>query len=600
MAEEHRKLAVIMFTDIVGYTALAQQDESLALELLTEHNHLLRESFAAYDGREIKCTGDGFLVVFESPVQSAQCAMEIQSHCAQRNGSVDRKRVFQIRIGIHLGDVVHRGQDVFGDGVNVASRIEPLAEPGGICISRQVHDQVWNKISAKFTSLGRKELKNLRARIEVFRVTPSATGKPVLEQDRTRIAVLPLMNISPDSSDAYFTDGMTEELIYTLSKLSNLHVIANTSSMRYKNSDKSIADIGQELQVGSVLEGSVRKAGNLLRITVQLISVANQEHVWSERYDRALEDVFAIQSDIAQRVAEALEVRLLVTERHGIELDPDYALAYAGLAEHYFLLPEYSDVNPIVVLPQAQAAANRALEIDSTVAQALTTVAMLRLLQDRDPSASERGLKHVIRLHPNSAEAHRLYGMILMCLDRRDEAIEETEKALELDPLSLIANRQLGLVLCSARLYDKAIEALQKALELDPHFSAAHLTLGCAYLAKGMHEEALAEFEQETALPRNFVMPYVGVVHVDVGRKGKALQILAESVEESKHGHTSVVPLAALCFALGEKDQGFRYLEKACEEGDMFLRILQATVSFDSVRSDPRFISLLKRMGLDA
>ena len=640
MAEEHRKLAVIMFTDIVGYTALAQQDESLALELLTEHNHLLRESFAAYDGREIKCTGDGFLVVFESPVQSAQCAMEIQSHCAQRNGSVDRKRVFQIRIGIHLGDVVHRGQDVFGDGVNVASRIEPLAEPGGICISRQVHDQVWNKISAKFTSLGRKELKNLRARIEVFRVTPSATGKPVLEQDRTRIAVLPLMNISPDSSDAYFTDGMTEELIYTLSKLSNLHVIANTSSMRYKNSDKSIADIGQELQVGSVLEGSVRKAGNLLRITVQLISVANQEHVWSERYDRALEDVFAIQSDIAQRVAEALEVRLLVTERHGIEkkatenldayalylkgchflgkrtsgdlekageyfkraieLDPDYALAYAGLAEHYFLLPEYSDVDPVMVLPQAQAAAKRALEIDSTVVQALTTLAMLSFLQDRDPSSSERGLKHVIRLHPNSAEAHRLYGMILMCLDRRDEAIEETEKALELDPLSLIANRQLGLVLCSARLYDKAIEALQKALELDPHYSAAHLTLGCAYLAKGMHEEALAEFEQETALPRNFVMPYVGVVHMDVGRKGKALQILAESVEESKHGHTSVVPLAALCFALGEKDQGFRYLEKACEEGDMFLRILQATVSFDSVRSDPRFISLLKRMGLDA
>ncbi|MCK4681880.1 tetratricopeptide repeat protein, partial [Candidatus Bipolaricaulota bacterium] len=204
------------------------------------------------------------------------------------------------------------------------------------------------------------------------------------------------------------------------------------------------------------------------------------------------------------------------------------------------------------------------------------------------------------RLHPNSAEAHRLYGMVLLCLDRRDEAIEETEKALELDPLSLIANRQLGLVLCLARLYDKAIEALLKALELDPHYSGAHLTLGSVYSATGMHEEALAEFEQETALPRRFVMPLVGVVYVDMGRKDKAQQILAESVEESKHGHVSVVPLAALCFALGEKDQGFRYLEEACEEADMFLRILQTSVLFDSVRSDPRFTSLLKRMGLDA
>jgi TolB-like protein/Flp pilus assembly protein TadD len=545
-----------------------------------------------------------------------------------------------VRIGIHLGDIVHRDEDVFGDGVNVASRIEPLAEPGGIAISRQVYDQVWNKISAKFASLGRKELKNLRTPIEVFRVTPSATGRPVSEQDRTRIAVLPLVNISPDPSDAYFADGMTEELIYTLSKLSNLHVIAHTSSMRYKDSDKSVTDIGQELQIGSVLEGSVRKAGNTLRITVQLINVGNQEHIWSERYDREMEDVFAIQGDIAQCVAEALEIQLLATERQGIEkkatgnldaytlylkgqhflakrtsgdlekageyfkraieLDPDYALAYAGLAEHYFLLPEYSDVNPKTVLPQAKAAGERALEIDSTVAQALTTLAMLSFLQDRDPSASERGFKDVIRLHPNSAEAHRLYGLVLMCLDRRDEAIEEAEKALELDPLSLIANRQLGLVLCSARSYDKAIEALLRVLELDPHYSAAHLTLGCAYLAKGMHEEALAEFEQETALPRSFVMPYVGVVHVDMGRKGKAQQILAESVEESKHGHVTVVPLAALCFDLGEKDQGFRYLEEACEEGDMFLRILQATVFFDGVRSDPRFASLLKRMGLDA
>jgi len=639
MVEEHRKLAVIMFTDIVGYTALAQQDESLALELLKEHHRLLRESFSVHSGREIKCTGDGFLVVFESPVRSVECALSIQSRCEQRNAGVGADRGFLVRIGIHLGDIVYRDQDVFGDGVNVASRIEPLASPGGIAISRQVYDQVWNKIPAKFARLGQKKLKNLRAPIEVFSVTSSAIGGKVLEQDRTRIAVLPLTNISSDSSDEYFADGMTEELIYTLSKVRDLHVIANTSSMRYKNSDKSVTDIGQELRIGSVLEGSVRKAGDMLRITVQLINVGNQEHIWSERYDRELDDVFAIQSDIAKSVAEALEVQLLATERHGIEkkatenseaytlflrgryflrkrtsgdlekagkyfkqaieLDSGYALAYAGLAEHYFTLPEYGVVNPKTVLPKAKAAAEKALQIDSTVAEALTTLAMLSFLQDRDPAAAERGFKRTIGLHPNSAEAHRQYGFMLMCLGRCGEAVEETEKALELDPLSLLANRQVGIVLYSARSYDKAIEAVRKAFELYPHYASGHVIIGCAYLGKGMHREALAEFEADSVDPQSVVMPLVGVTYVDMGRRDRAQQILAESAEEAEHGHVTVGTLAALCFALGQNDQGFRYLEEAYEEADMWLRFLQVSHLFDSVRSDPRLASLLKRMGLD-
>ena len=627
-----------MFTDIVGFTALAQQNESLALELLTEHNRLLRESFAAHGGREIKCTGDGFLVLFESPVNSVRCALSIQSHCEQRNDSVDRDQALLVRIGIHLGDVVRRGQDVFGDGVNVASRIEPLAEPGGIAISRQVHDQVWNKVSAEFESLGLRELKNLRIPIEVFRLTALAGDQKQTDCDRTRIAVLPLANISPDPSDAYFADGMTEELIYTLSKISGLHVIANTSSMRYKNSDKSVADIGRELKIGSVLEGSVRKAGDSLRITMQLINVLNQEHVWSERYDRKLEDVFAVQSDIAQSVAEALEARLLATEKHGIEtkatenpdayafflkgqhfsrsqavaslekagecfkqaivLDPGYARAYGALAGHYYNLGVSGLLRPETLYDYARAAAEKALELDSGDRGAHSTFAMLHLLQDGNSAAAESECRTAIAMNPNAAGAHGIYGVLLMCLARPEEALTETKRALELDPVAPVLHRQLGLVFYSARRYEEAIDALRETLELDPSSFQTHFCLGIVHLAQGKPAEALKEFELETRLPKSLIAPMAGVCFVELGRRNEAQRMLDEAAEEARLAYASRVPLAVLCFALEDRTRGFQYLVEAYEEADLWMRCSKAFPLFDCVRSDSRFTSLLERMGL--
>jgi adenylate cyclase len=638
MPEERRKLAALMFTDIVGYTALAQNDESLALELLEEHNKLLRQSFASHGGREIKSTGDGFLVEFASPVRSVQCALEIQSECERRNADADRKRRFQVRIGIHLGDIVHRGEDVFGDGVNVASRIEPLAQPGGICITRQVHDQVWNKVSARFESLGAKELKNLRTPVEVFRMVVSADQRGQSEQDRTRIAVLPLVNISPDPSDEYFADGMTEELIYTLSKISGLHVIAQTSSMRYKNSDKSVGDIGRELNIGSVLEGSVRKAGDSLRITMQLINVRNQEHVWSERYDRELKDVFAIQSDISECVAEALKTRLLAAEREGvsaretenpdayafflkgqyhsrsqavesltkagecfqraIDLDPGYARAYGALAGHYYNLGVTALLRPKTLYEQARTAAQKALELDGENLGAHCTLGMLRLLQDGDSIAAEEELQLAVSEHPNVSGAHGIYGLLLMCLARPEEALTETERAIELDPVAPVLHRQLGLVFYSARRYEEAIDALQECLELDPDFLQARFCLGAVHLARGKPAEALKEFELETKLPKSLIMPAVGISYVELGRRDEAQRLLEEATEEAKISYASRVPLAMVSLALGDEAGGFRYLEEAYEECDLWLRFAKAFPFFDRVRSHPRFTSLLERMGL--
>jgi TolB-like protein/class 3 adenylate cyclase len=366
--EQPRKLVAIMFTDMVGYTALTQQNEGLSLELLEEHQRLLRPLFAQYHGREIKTMGDAFHVEFASALEAVRCAIEIQKTLIEHNASSPPEKKIQIRIGIHLGDVTPRAQDIFGDAVNIASRIEPLAEPGGICISQQVYDQVHNKLDRPPISLGKHELKNVAAPLEVYRVVlpwekrqirdtaqraSRSPGKRALvvtvaaltmiiltgaylwqshkistqvqanPPEKPRIAVLPLDNFSSDPQNQYFADGLTDELISTLSKISGLRVIARTSVMQYKQTKKTVAEIGQELQVGTVLEGSVQKEGDKARISVQLVDTRSQEHLWAEDYDnKLLGDVFAIESDVAERVAQALQVKLVGSEKQDVTNNP--------------------------------------------------------------------------------------------------------------------------------------------------------------------------------------------------------------------------------------------------------------------------------------
>lgn len=384
-----RKLAAIMFTDIVGYAALTQSDEARALDVLERHNKLLRPIFPKHNGREIKTMGDAFLVEFDSALDGTQCAVEIQEFLHDYNVSSRDDWKIKLRIGIHLGDVVHKSNDVLGDAVNIASRIQPLADPEGICISEQVYDQVHNKTTLSLERLEHSDLKNIRFATEVYKIilpwekdrkdSPERT-----RLDKRRIAVLPFDNISPNPNDAYFSDGMTEELISTISKIRGLQVIARTSVIRYKNANKGIDEIGRELEVGSVLEGSVRMSGDRLRVTTQLIDARTSNHVWSDSYDRRLDDVFAIQSDIAKRVADVLQVRLVKDEEKRVESkatesldaytlymkaaqkmfdrtpagikdaihlfelatekDSRFALAYTGLAACYLVLLDYGQM----------------------------------------------------------------------------------------------------------------------------------------------------------------------------------------------------------------------------------------------------------------
>jgi class 3 adenylate cyclase len=291
---EHRKLAAIMFTDMVGYSALAQRNEALALELLEEHRRLLRAIFPKHEGSEIKTIGDGFLVEFSSALAAVQCGIEIQEAITKRNSANPSQGNFQVRIGIHAGDVVRRADDMIGDGVNIAARIVPLAGAGGICISQQVFDQIENRVAQSLKRMGQVKLKNMMRPLEVYWVEyEGATSSPPAVVHAARhfgteksIAVLPFLNMSPDSENEYLSDGLTEDLIMAFSRLKGLRVPARSSSFAFKGKNEDIRRIGDQLNVKTILEGSVRKAGNRLRITAQLINAVDGDHLWSQTFPR--------------------------------------------------------------------------------------------------------------------------------------------------------------------------------------------------------------------------------------------------------------------------------------------------------------------------
>ncbi len=491
--DEIRRLAAMMQTDIVGYTAMTQRDETVALALLSEHNALLRSVFPRYRGSEIKALGDGFLVEFSSALDAVQCAIDIQTKLRERNAEAPDLTPIRIRIGLHVGDVVHRRDDVFGDGVNITSRIEPLAEPGGIAVSQQVYSQIWNKVDLPMVSLGPQQLKNIHVPIEVHRLILSASSDATSPSplsrasSERRLAVLPFANISPDPQDAYLADGITEELIFTLSKIGGLRVIAKTSVMRYRDAEESVTKIGRELGVNTIIEGSVRKAGKRIRTTVQLIDVVSQEHLWSEAYDSDLDDLFTVQREIAEQVAEALRVRLLPTERteiakvptdnreahtyylrgryawsqwnegsllnaidhfqQAIELDPDFALAHAGIADSYTLMAHLGYLSPEEAFPKAEEAAYRALAIDDRLAEVYSSIAMIKVVFSEDLVEAEQDLLKAIELNPNCAAAHQWYALVLNVTGRSEEALREQQLAEELDPAALLFNVAIGQLL---------------------------------------------------------------------------------------------------------------------------------------------------------
>ncbi|HVH14932.1 MAG TPA: adenylate/guanylate cyclase domain-containing protein [Candidatus Angelobacter sp.] len=333
MSQGQRRLAAIMYTDMVGYTALGQIDESLSLALLEEQRKLLRPLFVRHNGHVIKTIGDAFLVEFSSALEAVRCAYDAQRSSREFNISQPADRRIRLRIGLHIGDVVESQGDIAGDAVNVAARIQGVAEEGGVCVTRQVFDQVHDKFELPLKSVGTRSLKNVTSPLEMFKMVMPWEKESSFSQarlDAHRVAVLPFANMSSDPNDSYFADGITEEIISTLSGVSGLSVVARTSVFGYKGTTKKVQEIGKELGAGSILEGSFRKAANRIRVTTQLIDVEKDRHVWAENYDRDLEDVFVVQTDIAERVSDKLRVKILAGEMDRIVKRPtESTKAYA-------------------------------------------------------------------------------------------------------------------------------------------------------------------------------------------------------------------------------------------------------------------------------
>ena len=682
-AQAVRRLAVIMFTDMVGYSALTQRDESLALRLLEQHRQLVRPILAHHGGREIKTIGDAFLVEFSSALAATTCAIEIQKSLHAHNQQVPAAEQVRLRIGLHAGDVIYQENDVLGDGVNIAARIEPLAEAGGICISEDVARQIQNKIDYPLAKLGSGELKNIQLPVEIYRIIlpwkkarspladrvsfllrknsvrralavgalgaviaaalwlrpPAAQAGPV-----NRLAVLPLQNIGGKAGDDYFAEGMTEELISALSTIRELDVIARTSIARYKDARLDVREIGAALNVGSILEGSVRLAGDEARINVNLVDVRTQKTIWTQEYPGRIKDIFAIQSAIATSVTAALKVRLLageksLLERHqtdnseasrlyltgvshlnkrtgeevmqavdsfsaAVALDPTFALAQAKLAEASTLagVAGYGTLPRAHMIAVARTAAHRALALDDSLAEAHNALGYVKFRIDWDWAAAEAEFKRALELKPGYARAHELYGLFLAIQGRLDEALTQMRRAQKLDPLSPSVSNGVGRVLHFQRKHDAALTQFDRTLLLDPQYAEAYFSKAMSYQLLRRSDDAIMAIDTALRLsghpPRPIMMAMRGLMLGLAGKKAETQKIYDDMLAASKQTHDGSHSLGILAVGLGDFNRAMDHFEQAYEERDGILIYLAVDPITESIWTNPRFAALVKKMGL--
>jgi len=621
-----------MYTDMVGYTALAQRNEALSLTLVDEQRRLLRPVFSRHGGREVKTMGDAFMVEFPNALDAVRCAYDVQRATREFNISQSQESRIHLRVGVHLGDVVDTQGDISGDAVNVASRIEPLAEDGGVCLTRQVYDQIQNKVSFQMSSMGSRTLKNVAAPVEVFKIEMPNEGEGILRPrpDRARIAVLPFENISPDPTDEYFADGMTEELIERLSQVRGLKVIARTSVMGYKKKEKKVSEIGTELGVGSVVEGSVRKAGNRVRVTAQLIDAGTDEHLWSAHYDKDLDDIFAVQADIAGRIANAMPANLvgnqaLVAEggtsnakayayylkgrqlyyqsteesvRNAIalfesatEVDPRFAKAWAAHARCIISLGFMGLLGYQETLDKANQVLQKALAIDENLAEAHVVLSLIAWIGD-DQVNDDGEARRALELNPSLADAYGMLGLVRASRGYPKEAIRLYEAAYELDPLSPLVIDRLGEMWMYSGRVAEAQDFWERNLRFAP-LEATENLIGC-HLLKGELDQADALLK---SLERDFpntlrTLLTRGTVAAIKGERLVAQKTILEMEEKYNPGNRNKM-VGFVRYFLGDMDGFFAAMFRDVENHTLDPVTLRYSPFFAKARADPRYRELM-------
>jgi adenylate cyclase len=540
---ENRKLAAILAADVVGYSRLTGADEERTLARLRAlRSDLIDPTIAVHNGRVIKRTGDGALVEFRSVVDAVRCAIEVQNGMVERNAGVPQDRRIEFRIGIHLGDVVEESDgDLMGDGVNIASRLEGVAAPGAICLSEDAYRQVKARLDLSVSDLGDTQLKNIADPIRVYSLqvgTPGAKEAATSELATSRpaappklsIAVLPFANMSGDADQDYFADGISEDLITALSKLPQLFVIARNSSFTFKGKNVHVQEVGAKLGVRHVLEGSVRKSGNRVRITAQLIDAMTGGHLWAERFDRDLTDIFAVQDDVTQQIVGALAINLTEGDRQRLAPEHTYNVeaydCFLRGRELWHRLTKETNVAARDVL-------KRAVELDAKFASAHAFLALTH------------GLDYLNRWSASPASSI-------------EQAAELATLAVELDDRDPWAHWALGLIDLYTRRHDGAISEAERTIVLNPNFAEAHVSLGEALYYSGRSEEALQFFERATALNPYFpdvLLHFQALAWFQLGKYEKAVELLTQRLSRNPTTDVSRALLAASYGHLGRREE---------------------------------------------
>jgi adenylate cyclase len=593
MAEERvdRRLAAILAADIAGYSRLMGVDEEGTLRQLKAHRkELVDPKIIEHRGRVVKTTGDGMLVEFVSVVDAVRCAVDIQRGMAARNADVAADKRIEFRVGINVGDIISDDNDIYGDGVNVAARLEALAEPGGILVSRNVHDQVRDKLSFGFEDMGEQTVKNIARPIGVHRVSlaenappnviksdgPAAKPEPS-SSDRPSLAVLPFANMSGDPEQEYFADGISEDILTGLSKLRWFFVIARNSSFAYKGKAVDVKRVARELGVRYVLEGSVRKGGNRVRITAQLIDAATGNHIWADRYDGDLTDVFALQDEITKKVVAAIEPKLL--EAEGIRSQ------------------------------------NRSPEDLGAWEMVIQANSLFWRLTKAEGEAAIATLKQAVERYPDYAPAHSMLAFMMLVsgyvgwsVGQREPLVKQAAalaaRAAELDDSDPWAHFALGFVAFTRRGTDDAVEQFQRALDLNPNFAAAHGYLGLALALAGRSEEAITHGEQAIRMsphdPQNAIFN-VGLAgaHYLAGRYTEAVGFGRKALQQ-RDGMTAGHRIYCASLALaGQIDEARAALQRLKElQPNISVAWIEQNVPYTAGQM-PKFLEGMRKAGLE-
>ncbi|MEZ4933974.1 MAG: adenylate/guanylate cyclase domain-containing protein [Saprospiraceae bacterium] len=635
--QKHRRLAAIMFTDIVGYTAMMQADEAAANTIRVRHRAVFEKNHQQFNGEILQYFGDGTLSVFQSAVEAVECAIAIQQ--ALQSGEA-----VPLRIGLHLGDIVFDGTEIYGDGVNLASRIESLGVAGGILLSGKLNDELKNHPNISTQSLGYFALKNIAEPVEVFSVSNAGIKIPARhelkgkQKEQTKsIAVLPFVNRSADPENEYFSDGMTEEIINALSKIENLKVTSRTSSFFFKNKNIPLRQIGEELNVSTILEGSIRLSGNKMRITAQLVDVADDIHFWSQKFDRSMDDLFAVQDEISLLIADKLREhighleigeqlveppnlsvenykRYLKSRYHILQMSqpeiekgmailqniiaeqPDYALAHIGMHLGYTLLGALGMMPAMESFTVAHPYLEKAIELDKDLPEVQLHLSYGAFFQRWDFPAAFRHMQRSFEIRP-TVEYYQTMASTLVVESKFQAAENYIDTAIQLDPFSAINFHLKGFIFYVREKYEEAIAYFEKSLQLKPDAQLSLMEWGQSLLLLGRKKEALAFYEKLPDLPGDLLkVGGITLCHAALGNTEATVAGLQklEAALQTPQMERAMSQLIVCHTVLGNHEKALDLIAEGMQLRLMLIVYMPIDPMLKELRSYPRFYELMQ------